>query len=84
MSVRVVLTVAALTLQEAARRRVLRSLAVLTVVLLALSGWGFSKIPGLDAERGDLTSGESWLVASIMRGACVGSLDTSHPVGGRP
>ncbi len=66
MTSRIVLTVAALTLQEASRRRVLRSLAVLTVVLLALSGWGFSKIPGLDAQRGDLTSGESWLVASIM------------------
>ena len=35
-------SVAALTLQEAVRRRVLRSLVVLTVVLLALSAWGFS------------------------------------------
>jgi ABC-type transport system involved in multi-copper enzyme maturation permease subunit len=58
-----VLTIAALTLREAARRRVLRSLAVLTVLLLALSTWGFSRI---DAEFGGLTSGESRLVAALV------------------
>lgn len=58
-----VLTVAALTLREAARRRVLRSLALLTVLLLALSGWGFSRI---DAEFGGLTTGESRMVASVV------------------
>jgi ABC-type transport system involved in multi-copper enzyme maturation permease subunit len=56
-------TVAALTLQEAARRRVLRSLAVLTFVLLTLSAWGFSRI---DAEFGGLTSGEARLAASTV------------------
>ena len=60
MTVRTVLTIAALTLQEAARRRVLRSLAALTVLLLALSAWGFSRI---NAEFGGLTSGEAPLVA---------------------
>ena len=60
---RIVLTVAALTLREAARRRVLRSLAVLTVVLLALSAWGFSRI---DAEFGGLTSGEARLAAALV------------------
>lgn len=63
MTARTVLTVAALTLQEAARRRVLRSLAVLTVVLLALSAWGFSKI---NSEFGGLTSGEARLVAAMV------------------
>jgi ABC-type transport system involved in multi-copper enzyme maturation permease subunit len=63
MSARIVLTVAALTLQEAARRRVLRSLAVLTVILLSLSAWGFSRI---DAEFGGLTSGEARLVAAMV------------------
>src|SRR5918996_957750 len=63
MSARIVLTVAALTLQEAARRRVLRSLAVLTAVLLSLSAWGFSRI---DAEFGGLTSGEARLTASLV------------------
>ncbi|HEU4348657.1 MAG TPA: ABC transporter permease, partial [Actinoplanes sp.] len=63
MIVRTVLTIAALTLQEAARRRVLRSLAVLTVLLLALSAWGFSR---LDAEFGGLTSGEAKVAGSIV------------------
>ena len=62
---RTVLTIAALTLREASRRRVLLALAVLTVLLLALSGWGFSK---LAAESGGsaLTSGEARLTASIL------------------
>jgi ABC-type transport system involved in multi-copper enzyme maturation permease subunit len=63
MIVRTVLTLSALTLQEAARRRVLRSLAVLTVVLLALSAWGFSR---LDAEFGGLTSGEAKVAGSTV------------------
>ena len=65
MTARTVLTIAALTLREAARRRVLLALAVLTVLLLALSGWGFSR---LAAESGGsaLTSGEARLTASIL------------------
>ena len=59
-----VLTVAALTVREASRRRVLLALTALTVVLLALSGWGFSR---LEAESGGtLTSGEARLTASIV------------------
>jgi ABC-type transport system involved in multi-copper enzyme maturation permease subunit len=64
MTLRTVLTLAALTMQEAARRRVLRSLAVLTLVLLALSGWGFTELIGLEPGGGALTSGEARLVAS--------------------
>ena len=62
---RTVLTVAALTLREASRRRVLLALGMLTVVLLALSTWGFSR---LAAESGGsaLTSGEARLTASIV------------------
>ena len=60
---RIVLTIAGLTLREAARRRVLRSLAVLTIVLLSLSAWGFSR---LDAEFGGLTSGESKFAAALV------------------
>ncbi|WP_430785609.1 ABC transporter permease [Actinoplanes sp. G11-F43] len=58
-----VLTIAALTLTEATRRRVLRSLAVLTVLLLGLSGWGFSR---LAAEQDGLTSGEAMVTGSIV------------------
>ncbi len=63
MSVPVIVAVAGLTLREAVRRRVLRSLAVLTVVLLGLSAWGFSRI---GAEFGGLTSGESTFAASLV------------------
>jgi ABC-type transport system involved in multi-copper enzyme maturation permease subunit len=63
MTTRTILTIAALTLREAARRRVLRSLALLTVILLALSAWGFSR---LDAEFGGLTSGEAKMVGSTV------------------
>ena len=58
---RTVLTIAVLTLREAARRRVLLALTALTIPLLALSGWGFSR---LAAES--LTSGEARLTASIL------------------
>jgi ABC-type transport system involved in multi-copper enzyme maturation permease subunit len=62
---RTVLTIAALTLREASRRRVLLALGTLTLVLLALSTWGFSR---LAAETGGsaLTSGEARLTASIV------------------
>ncbi|MCW6010625.1 ABC transporter permease [Micromonospora sp. CPCC 205371] len=63
MIVRTVTTVAALTLREAARRRVLRSLAVMTVALLSLSAWGFSR---LDAEFGGFTSGEARVAGSTV------------------
>jgi ABC-type transport system involved in multi-copper enzyme maturation permease subunit len=64
-SVRTALTIAGLTLREAARRRVLLALAVLTVALLALSTWGFSR---LAAQSGGsaLTTGETRLTASIV------------------
>jgi ABC-2 type transport system permease protein len=61
---RTVLTVAALTLREASRRRVLLALSVLTVVLIALSTWGFSRFAA--ESGGTLTSGEARLTASIV------------------
>jgi ABC-type transport system involved in multi-copper enzyme maturation permease subunit len=66
MNGRVVLALAGLTLREASRRKVLRALAALTIVLLALSAWGFSKIVVIDPATGDLTSGEARLIASLM------------------
>lgn len=60
---RTVLTVAALTVHESSRRRVLRALIGMTLVLLALSAFGFSRI---NAEFSGLTSGEARLVASIV------------------
>lgn len=63
MIARTVLTMAGLTLREAARRRVLWALAGLTVLLLALSAWGFSRI---DSELGGLTSGEAQIAAATV------------------
>ncbi|MGY2005021.1 ABC transporter permease [Blastococcus sp. SYSU DS1024] len=60
------LTIAGLTLREAFRRKVVWALLILTVALLALSGWGFSRLIGLDTELGTLTSGEARLVASML------------------
>ena len=60
-----VLTIAALTLREASRRRVLFALCALTLVLLALSGWGFSRVAA-EAGADTLTSGETRLTASIL------------------
>jgi ABC-type transport system involved in multi-copper enzyme maturation permease subunit len=62
--VSVVLTVAGLTLREAARRKVLRALGGLTVVLLSLSAWGFAKLASVEVDGAGLTSGEARLVAS--------------------
>jgi ABC-type transport system involved in multi-copper enzyme maturation permease subunit len=61
---RTVLTIAGLTLREATRRRVLFALVALTVVLLALSAWGFSRLAA--ESGGTLTSGEARLTGSIM------------------
>src|SRR3954451_9325545 len=62
----IALTVARLTLREAVRRRVVRALLVLTLVLLALSAWGFSKLVGLNTDLGTMTSGEARLIASLL------------------
>src|SRR5829696_8856996 len=66
MTVRTVLTVAALTLQEASRRRVLRALGALTIALLTLSAWGFSRLAATEFDSSALTSGEARLTASIV------------------
>ncbi|AVT38418.1 ABC transporter permease [Plantactinospora sp. BB1] len=63
MTTRTVFTVATLTVREAARRRVLLALVALTVVLLGVSAFGFSRI---DATFGGLTSGEARLAAAMV------------------
>jgi ABC-type transport system involved in multi-copper enzyme maturation permease subunit len=62
---RTVLTIAALTLREATRRRVLLAVAVLTIALLALSAWGFSRLAA-ESSSGELTSGEARLAGSVV------------------
>ena len=62
---RTVLVVAGLTLREASRRRVLLALVALTVALLGLSAWGFSRLAS-ETEAGALTSGELRLAGSLV------------------
>jgi ABC-type transport system involved in multi-copper enzyme maturation permease subunit len=64
-TVRTVATIAALTLREASRRRVLLALAVLTLALLSLSSWGFSRLAA-ETDAGALTSGEARLVGAVL------------------
>ncbi len=49
------LTIAALTIREAARRRLLLALAVVSVALVGLSAWGFDRL----SSSSNLTSGET-------------------------
>ena len=60
------LTIARLTLREAARSKVVRELHALTVVLLALSACGFSKLVGLDTDLCTMTSDEARPIASRL------------------
>ena len=65
-TVRSILTIARLTLREATRKRVIWALLVLSVLLLMLTAWGFSRLPGMDTSMGRLTSGQSRLLASEL------------------
>lgn len=60
------LTVAALTLREAMRRRVIWALTGLTAILLGLDGWGFASLPGMRTTVGTMTSGEARLLSSEL------------------
>jgi ABC-type transport system involved in multi-copper enzyme maturation permease subunit len=57
-----ILTVARLTILEASRRRLLLALAVLTVVVIALTSWGFSRLPAMKG----VTPAEVRLAASQL------------------
>lgn len=61
-----VLTMATLTVKEAVRRKVVWALLALTAILLGLDAWGFASLPGMRTSYGEMTSGESRLVASEL------------------
>src|SRR5439155_1452168 len=46
--VRQVLTIARLTILEASRRKLLLALALLTLVVIVLTSWGFSRLPTMN------------------------------------
>ena len=56
------LTIARLTILEASRRKLLLALAVLTVIVVALTSWGFSRLPTMK----DVTAPEVRLAASQL------------------
>jgi len=50
-----VLTIASLTVREAVRRRLVAAFALISVVLVSLSGWGFYRL----SHSAAITSGET-------------------------
>lgn len=82
-----VLVLTGLTLREAARRRVLWALGLLSLALLGLSLWGFSRLAGVEHSIGGLTGGQATLVASqllnlVMFGlSLIGALGTAFLAG---
>src|SRR2546428_3737455 len=68
-SVRQVLTIARLTLREAARRKLLLALGILTVVVIVLTGWGFSRLPtmsGVTPAEVRLASSQLTILVAFM------------------
>src|SRR5947199_8052513 len=57
-----VLTIARLTILEAARRKLLLALAILTLLVIVLTSWGFSRLPAMK----DVTPAEVRLAASQL------------------
>ena len=60
------LTFARLTIWEAARRKLLIAIALLTLVIIAGTGWGFTKIAGVSADGQPPSPVEVRLVASQL------------------
>src|SRR5207244_305616 len=58
------LVIARLVIREAARRRLLLALLVLTLIVIALTGWGFSRIPTITQRGAPLPDVQVKLVAS--------------------
>ncbi len=62
-----VLVIARLTLREAARRRLLLAVVVLTVVLVALSAWSFGKLTSLSCDDGvPCSPTETKMIAAML------------------
>lgn len=60
-------TIAALTIQEAVRRRLLLAMVLLTLAAIAMSGWGFLQLTRfVDPEGGGISPLEIRLVASQL------------------
>jgi len=56
--------IARLVLREGARRRLLLALLILTLVIIGLTGWGFSRIPTINQRGAPLSELQVKLIAS--------------------
>jgi ABC-type transport system involved in multi-copper enzyme maturation permease subunit len=61
-----VVTIAMMTAQEVSRRRLVLALVVLSGVAIALTGWGFSRLPGLHDHGVPLTTAEVLTISSQL------------------
>lgn len=60
------LVIAGLVVREASRRRLLLALVLLTLVVIALTAWGFSRLPYLTSGREPLPTEQVRLIASQL------------------
>jgi ABC-type transport system involved in multi-copper enzyme maturation permease subunit len=60
------LVIARLVIREGARRRLLLALLILTLIVIALTGWGFSRIPTVTQRGAPLPETQVKLIASQL------------------
>jgi ABC-type transport system involved in multi-copper enzyme maturation permease subunit len=61
-----VVTIAMMTVREVSRRRLVLALVLLSGVAIALTGWGFSRLPGLHDHGVPLTGAELIVISSQL------------------
>jgi len=61
-----VVTIALMTVREVSRRRLVLALVVLSGLAVALTGWGFSRLPGLHDHGVPLTNAELLVISSQL------------------
>ncbi|MGH7777996.1 MAG: ABC transporter permease [Candidatus Dormibacterales bacterium] len=59
-------TISRLTIKEASRRRLLLALLLLTLVVIALNGWGFQRLTTITDNGKPITTGEMRTVAATL------------------
>ena len=61
-----VLTIALITVKEVSRRRLVLALVLLSAFAVALTGWGFSRLPGIRNHGEPITAADLTLVTSQL------------------
>jgi ABC-type transport system involved in multi-copper enzyme maturation permease subunit len=60
------LAIAAVTIREVSRRRLVLALALLSALAVAMTGWGFSRLPGIKDHGVPITPAELTLITSQL------------------